>query len=183
MLFRKRMVSLIIVALASMLVAVAGVRAQGEQANIAPIFDGAEYDVTTDQEVHIYWVWLALNCGLVNVYLNASHDRYTLNGPSGTLSISELEAEQIWSPIIEAPPAVVGWDCPRPLAAGSIFDHNLGHLEPGQYTLTLETTLDYPVSDGLHVCTIEGQPLADTPSLFAPGTTTSTVTINVAAPD
>ena len=137
------------------------------------------FEVRTDQEAHIFLAWLALNRGLVRDYLIASHESYTLAGNGETLVISATQTEQVYGPIIEAPPDVVGWECPRPLIAATVFDYNLGHLEPGMYTLTREVTYDRPVNDGLHVCTVAGQPLADPPSLYE-GTTVSTVTIHVA---
>lgn len=174
---------LLLILLLLVAVMVPGASAEEEPAQIAPYRDGAVYDVSTEQEVHIFWVWLALNPGLVNDYLDASHESYTLQGPGTSLAISDAEAAPHWSPILQAPPEMVGWECPRPLAAGSIFDYNLGYLSPGEYTLTFIRTLDRPVNDGLHVCTIGGEPLADAPSLFPAGTTVSTLTINVTAPD
>jgi hypothetical protein len=181
--FRKQLLLLILFLFAVMLLMAPGASAQEEPVNVAPYRDGAVYEATTDQEVHIFWVWLALNPGLVHVYLDASHESYMLEGPSTSLSISDKTAEQYWSPVLEAPPELLGWECPRPLAAGSIFDYNLGYLAPGEYTLTYVRTLDYPVNDGLHICTIDGQPLADPPSLLDAGTNVSTLTITVSEPD
>lgn len=176
---RKHVLLLILLLLLATLTLTPSLSAHGEPVNILPYLDGAVYEIQTDQEAHIFLAWIALNRGLIQDYLIASHESYTLVGNGETIVISEAETEQVYGPIIEAPPDILGFECPRPAIVGAIFDYNLGHLEPGTYTLTRVVTLDHPVNDGLHVCTVEGQPVADTPSLFA-GTTVSTVTINVA---
>lgn len=176
---KKHLLLLILLLLLATLTLTPSLSAHGEPVNILPYLDGAVYEIQTDQEAHILLGWIALNRGLIQDYLIASHESYTLVGNGETVVISEAETEQAYGPIIEAPPELVGFECPRPLVAGTILDYNLGHLEPGTYTLTRVATLDHPVNDGIHVCTIDGQPAANPPSLLA-GTTFSTVTINVA---
>jgi hypothetical protein len=161
------------------LTVIPSISAHGEPVNIFPYIDGAVYEIQTDQEAHIFLAWIALSPGLVQEYLNASHESYTLVGNGETVVVSEAEIEQAYGSIIQAPPEVVGVECPRPLVAGAILDYNLGHLQPGTYTLTRMVTLDHPVNDAFHVCTFAGQPAANTPSLFE-GTRVSTVTIIVA---
>lgn len=176
---RKHLLLLTILLLLATLTLTPGISANGEPVNILPYIDGAVYEIRTDQEAHIFLAWVALSPGLVQEYLNASHESYTLVGNGETVAISDAETKQTYGPIIEAPPEILGLECPRPLVAGTIFDYTLGHLEPGTYTLTRTATLDHPVNDAFHVCTFAGQPAANTPSLYE-GTRVSTVTILVA---
>jgi hypothetical protein len=61
----------------------------------------------------------------------------------------------------------------------NVWHYVPGSLPAGHYTLVETWTLDHPVNDAMHTCTIDGKPAAPPPSLYWPGVIISTVHIVV----
>ncbi len=158
---------LIVTLLASVLLA-STASAQAD-VNIFPFDDGATYRVTTSDDLEIVWGWIATTKGLVRVFLNAYDVSLTLtNMDTGDVvfSVSEDEAEGVWSPLQPLPCEFLGLECPMKGIWFSFWAKDIGRLEAGSYSLVTMDRLNHPVNDGFHVTRVDGERVVPPPSLY-----------------
>ena len=102
--------------------------------------------------------WAAGTRGLVNSYKLASQITLTVTGPGNlSLQYKSWQSRRFWQPIYPISPADFGWECP--MANIWILDWTalLGNeLAPGDYTVTVQNDLKFPVVDGLARCSEDG---------------------------
>jgi len=165
------LVSLIL--LAALALGASATLAQSDVVYVYPFVDGATYNASLGQEIHLLWGWVATTKGLVRVYLQHSSETYTLYalsdlGNSEVWSLSNAQAEAYWGPVEVYPAEEAGVDCHKPTVAQSLWEYTLPPLEVGVYTLAFEAELSQPANDGFHTCTWLGtnDPAAPTPSLY-----------------
>lgn len=148
---------------------------------VFPYADGWTFDAHKNQDILVRWGWFAATQGLVNAYMEADHKDYTLMDAAGNvvLYISEEEAQQYFLEPFPLAPEEAGLECPMPQIWLQYWVYELGKLPAGTYTLQMRVRLDHPVNDGFHLCTEDGEPIVQPPSLTPPYEKTFTVYIDV----
>jgi len=143
---RTTSVIMLVVLLAVFLTSV--VAAQSQVVVIHPFRDrGKVITVYSDQVVVIRHGWAAASPGLVQSYINAVNQEYTLNGMP--LFTSSKEARQYWGPIQPLPDIPPEGACPghTPISV-SHWEYRLSNLQPGDYVLHTLHWVDRPLIDG-----------------------------------
>lgn len=179
---KVRLLFSILLILAAMFIVTTGVSAQEDPAIVFVFDDSEPVTVGTDQPVVLGHGWFATAPGQVNEFLTAHELEVVLKDASGNRvrALSNSELDMYWSEIYSTPLAPFPFiNCPMPNLWSADLFYPLGTLPAGQYTLETTETLTHAVNDGLHVCTLLGEPWAPTPSLYEAGTEHHTVTINV----
>lgn len=155
--------------------------AANEPEYIDPVV-GGPYDVSVEDDIHLYYWWWATTPGLVNVYIKGNETTYTLRNAENQIvwSLTAEEAEEYWSETFQADFSDA-FDYPMPYMYATAWEYPLGQLAAGQYTLTTEIVYTHKITDGAHVIRdIEtGERILPTPSIYPPGTYEFQVTIFV----
>jgi len=147
--------------------------------------DGCTYNVTTAHVLGFNDGWSAATPGLLKMYLKANHTWLVLTDDDTgevVFSLSDAQIAGMYGAVRYGPPDEVmwpGWACPMPKLYYNVWHYVPGSLPAGHYTLVETWTLDHPVNDAMHTCTIDGKPAAPPPSLYWPGVIISTVHIVV----
>lgn len=179
---KMRLPSIILLILATMFIVTTGVSAQEDPAIVFVFEEGEPVTVGTNQPIVLGHGWFATAPGQVNEFLTAHQLQVVLKDAAGNpvRTLSDSELDMYWSDIYSSPldpfPFI---DCPMPNLWSADLFYPLGTLPAGQYTLETTETLTHAVNDGLHVCTLLGEPWAPTPSLYEAGSEHFTVIINV----
>jgi hypothetical protein len=149
--------------------------------------DGATYNVTTADVLGFNDGWAAAAPGLLKMYLKANHTSLVLTRDDtgeAVFSLTDAQIAGMYAGIGYGPPDEVmweGWACPMHNLYYNVWHYVPGSLPAGSYTLVETSTLDHPVNDAMHTCTIDGDPIPP-PSLYWPGTTISALSIVVSEP-
>ena len=147
--------------------------------------DDCTINVTTADVLGFNDGWMASTPGLLKMYLKASHTWLVLTDDAtgkAVFSLSDAQIAGMYTGVGYGPPDEVmwpGWACPMPNLYYNVWNYVAGNLKAGSYTLVETWTLDHPVNDASHTCTIDGEPAASPPSLYGPWTIISTVHIVV----
>jgi hypothetical protein len=139
--------------------------------------DGSTFDdVKTTDVIGFIDGWGASTPGLVKMYLKANHTSLVLkNADTGEvlLSVTDEQIAQNYLGLSFGTPEEVwgaGMVCPMPYQWYIVWQYGYGSLPAGRYTLVETWTLDHPVNDALHTCTVDGEPASPPPSLYSAGT-------------
>jgi hypothetical protein len=176
--FKRRTSLALLLVLTALVLGFSAAFAQGVE-YIYPF--GGTVTVSSQDEIHVQWFWLAQTKGLIRSFLGHSSESYALTGLNGLAwSMSPQEAEEHWglvSTITNPEDFIV---CPKPTYSFVGWEATLPDLDPGTYTLALTQVLDQPVNDGWHTCVWAdtGEPAATPPSLYR-GTSVYATTIIV----
>lgn len=145
----KPFVSLVLVMLlvASLVIATAAAASEPEEVIITPWMDGQEYTIGPGQLGVIRAGWGACSRGLVQAYINASNYELSLND---TTLLTPEQVDELWGPMGPFVPAPPNEDaCPgntKPMRAS--WQYPLTDLAPGTYTLHTLIWIDHPLIDG-----------------------------------
>jgi len=147
-------------------------------------FPGAEFQAEPGQDLLVVCGWGATTRGLLQMFIKADLKTHTLTDASGNVvwSIGPKAGLAYWSSPLKGPASDQGIDCKSGNFWVADWEYTVPGLPAGTYTLTTTEVFRHPINDGYHTCTFDGEPLADTPSLYPAGTTTTVVTIVVATP-
>ena len=107
---------------------------------------GAEFEVTGDQNVVIYWRWGVCSRGQAQAFLQAVNQNYhELDGEA--LFTSVAEANQYWGPI---QPFGNGEGCigNKTTYWATLWEYDLGQLAPGTYELHSIAAVAHRLTDG-----------------------------------
>lgn len=109
-------------------------------------------------EIFFVWGWAAMTKGQINEFLSATQDSLTLRDGSGNVLniITPNQVAQSWGPAYPVDPADLGVTCGMPQAWVTDSMVSLGHLDKGNYTLTVERVFTHPLTDGFNACLFDG---------------------------
>ena len=139
----KRLIALVLVSL--LLVPLTDTLAENDPERIFAA--GKEVTISSKDEIVVYHGWAACSKGLVNDYLDSSHHTIYINGE--LMIRAQEKGRSYW----EEPHIFDGWDPSLCLwnvdkAWVSYWEYDLGSLEPGDYEIVWERSLDFTVTDG-----------------------------------
>jgi hypothetical protein len=144
--------------------------------------NGIEIAAEPGQDLLVACGWGATTKGLMQMYINADLKSHTLTDASGHVvwSIGPEEGAAYWDTPTKGSASDAGLDCKGGSLWGATWRYIVPGLPAGTYTLTTDEVFKFPVNDGFHTCSYEGEPVSGTPSLYREGPPQSVVTIVVA---
>jgi hypothetical protein len=165
-----------------LLVAFGGSAGAQDPFYLAPYMENSSADpyiIDEGTELILEWAWMAATKGLLTSFEGSWSASYTILDANGdvALTVSEADADRLWSPGVSFSPAAAGLHCPMPKILGAYWTRNGVFLQAGAYRLVTDYQLKHPVNDGLHTCSVAetGEAVAQPPSKYGPDAGTWTV--------
>lgn len=122
------------------------------------VHPGMTFSANECESYELLFTWVASTPGLVNVFQKASKITLTVTGVDNYfIQYTPAQSSKLWLPKYSISPADFGWECSMSRIWGEDFVAPIGnHLAPGEYLITVRNDISHPLTDGLQLCTQNG---------------------------